>query len=351
MLDLQNSSITFDFVHYGKVLEPRKNTLVLDVGMKTVPGVIDHHHPQAETECTASLIAKHPQLVLDHVNKETLGGDIEKPQDLKFITHRLPDFDAVASIFLSLKLIEVEHIDHPMGEIADYTRMVDSATLPRDIDLTATPYSILRALFKNIRKEETVANLQRVDEGLRFMNFLYMKSREGYELLENRALFSGVDGYEKAIREAEEDYFDYIKDLNRAEKTTLFLPRTDGKGKRDIDGLFVRNPRSYLLKDWARRDRDNTVHRDGFGFLMTNFRDKRYILGVDPEKGIYLKGLGDLLNEMELSKRSTEDRPLGFSWYDGNCPFFNYRIVDSPQDGTSLTHGEIVAAILTFSQE
>ena len=65
-------SLSYRFVHYGEKLDPQTNTLVLDVGMKTVPGVIDHHHPDAEAECTASLIVKHPELVLDHVNKGTL---------------------------------------------------------------------------------------------------------------------------------------------------------------------------------------------------------------------------------------------------------------------------------------
>ena len=46
--------IVYQFVKYGEDLKPEKNTLVLDVGMKTVPGVIDHHHPKAEPECTAS---------------------------------------------------------------------------------------------------------------------------------------------------------------------------------------------------------------------------------------------------------------------------------------------------------
>jgi hypothetical protein len=351
MFDWEKSYLSFDFVHYGMVLEPRKNTLVLDVGMKTLPGVIDHHHPQAETECTASLIAKYPHLVLDHVNKTTLGKESEEPQSLKFITHRLPDFDAVASIFLALKLIEIEKMDPQMAHIAGYTKMVDSATLPKDIDLTVTPYSILRALFKSIRKEEKVANLQRIDEGLRFMEFLYSKSEEGYELLENRTLFAGIGRYEKAIKEAEEDYFDYLADMNRAEKKVLFLPRSDGGGKRETDALIVRNPRSYLLKDWARRDRDNTDHGEGFGFLMTNFWNRRYILGVDPDKGIYLRGLGELFNRKEEERRIAEDRPPGFRWYDGNCPFFNYRIVDSPQDGTSLTHKEIVETIELFGKE
>lgn len=351
MLDLHNSHIAFDFVHYGKVLDPRKNALVLDVGMKTVPGVIDHHHPKAESECTASLIAKYPRLVLNHVNKRTLRTDTRESQGLKFITHRLPDFDAIASIFLSFKLIEIEEIDAPMEAIARYTKMVDSSLLPKNIDLTATPYSILRALFKSIRKEEAVANLQRIDEGIRFMNFLYTKSREGYDILADRNLFSGIERYEKAIREAENDYFDYVVDINKAEKVSLFLPQQEGKGRIEVEGLVLRNPKSYLLKDWAHRDRENTHHREGFGFLMTNFWNKRYILGVDPEKDVYLKGLGDLLNQKEEKKREYEDRPLGFRWYEGNCPFFNYRIIDSPQDETSLDHKEIVETILTFGQK
>ncbi|MFC2163833.1 hypothetical protein ACFLT2_02405 [Acidobacteriota bacterium] len=351
MFDLQNSHIAFDFVHYGKVLNPRKNTLVLDVGMKAVPGVIDHHHPQAEIECTASLIAKYPHLVLNHVNKRTLRKDTEEPQNLKFITHRLPDFDAVASIFLSLKLIEIEKIDSSMDKIARYTKMVDSARLPKDIDLTTTPYSILRALFKSIRKEEAVANIQRIDEGLRFMQFLYTKSEEGYELLENRTLFSGIDRYQNARSEAEKDHLNYISDINKAEKTILFLPRENGKERKEVDTLFVKNPKSFLLKEWARQDRDNTKNKEGFGFLMTNFGNKKYILGVDPERGIYLKGLGDLLNQKEEERRTAEDRTMDFRWYDGNCPFFNYRIVDSPQDGTSLTYDEIIETILFFGQE
>jgi len=52
-----------------------------------------------------------------------------------------------------------------------------------------------------------------------------------------------------------------------------------------------------------------------------------------------------------VEKRLSKDSPLGFNRYDGNCPSFNYLIVDSPQDVNSLTHGEIVETILIFSQE
>lgn len=340
--------VSYQFVNYGEEFNPEKGVLVLDVGMKTVPGVIDHHHPGAEIECTASLIAKHSHLVLDHIKKEdSPEGEALK---LRIITHRLPDFDSVSSIFLALKLIERGTLDPAMETIAVYAKMVDSASLPKDIDLTSTPYSILRALFAAIRKDEEEANLERVKEGLKFMNFLHSKSEEGYEILQNRSLFSGIDRYERAMRKGEDDYFNYLYDLSQAQKLIIFLPQVQGGGKKKVDGLVVRNPKSFLLKEWARRDRENSSFNQGFTFLLTNFADKRYILGVDPVQGVNLKGLGDLLNQNEAEKRAQQGRAFAIRWYDGNCPFFNFRIIDSPQDVTSLSHEEIVGTILSFGQ-
>jgi len=350
MKAIEGIPIRYDFVRYGKILEPKENTLGLDVGMKTIPGVIDHHHPEAEAECTASLVVKHPHLVLDHVNQKTLKAETGRAETLRIITHRFPDFDAVASIFLSLRLIGSGKIDDSMRDIARYTKLVDSATLPKEVDLTATPYSILRALYKNVRKEESEANPARVEEGLKFMRFLHGKLEDGYEITENRLLFSGIGRYEKAIRTAENDYFNYLTDVQKGTQIALFLPSIDGREKKEVDGLIVKNPRSYLLKDWARRDREHAPLKDGFSFLMTSFWNKRYILGVDPEKGVYLKGLADLLNEKEAEARKAEGRLFDFPWYDGNCPFFNFRIVDSPQEGTSLSHSEIVDIVTCFGQ-
>ncbi|NIO47964.1 MAG: hypothetical protein GTN73_00780 [Candidatus Aminicenantes bacterium] len=317
--------------------------------MKTVPGVIDHHHPEAEVECTASLIAKHPNLVLHHI-REDIAGKKEEPIKLRIVTHRLPDFDSISSIFLALKLIEIGKIDPSMEKIAHYARMVDCSALPKDIDLTSTPYSILRSLFSEIKRGEEESNLERVREGLKFMNFLYSKSEEGYEILDNKALFSGIDRYGWAMRKAEDDYFSYLSDINRARKIILHLPLTKGSGKKKVDGLVIKNPQSFLLKEWARRDRENSSLREGFGFLATNFWNKRYILGVDPEKEVNLRGLGDLLNEKEVEKRTKTGKPFTFRWYDGNCPFFNFRIIDSPQDGTSLSQEEVVNILLFFGQ-
>ncbi len=343
--------VAYRFVPYGTKFDPQKGTLVLDVGMKTVPGIIDHHHPEAEPECTASLIAKYPSLVLDHIQRTEIYEGKEGTSFLNIITHRLPDFDAVSSIFLTLKLIETGQIDPAMEKIAQYTKMVDSANLPKEWDLASTPYAILRALFLRIRKSDETTSRERVKEGLKFMNFLYSKSIEGHEIFVNKVLFSGVDRYQRAIRRAEDDYFNYLNDLERGQILLLDLPLASGEGAKTVDGLVVRNPSSYLLKDWARRDILNPSLKQGFSFLMTNFGNRRFILGVDPTKGINLKGLGDMLNQKEANRRKELGRPFAHRWYDGNCPFFNFRIIDSPQDESSLAHHDILETLLEFGQK
>lgn len=340
--------VNYKFVNYGEDLSPEEGAIVLDVGLKTVPGVIDHHHPGAEPECTASLLAKYPRLVLDHLKPGEFREESGEARRLMIITHRLPDFDSVASIFLTLKILELGRVDASMAKIAAYAKLVDSARLPPNIDLAATPYSILRALFAGAKKDEMELSRDRADEGLRFMRFLYTKSEEGMEITQNRLLFKGIDRYERAMRRAEDDYFRYLADLGRSRMIALELPLVSGRGFRLVDGLVVRNPRSFLLKELARRDMSNSPRRAGFSFIMTNFGDERYTLGVDPEKGINLRGLADILNAREFGKRAARGRPPGMRWYDGNCPFFNFRIVVSPQDGTFLKQEEIADCLMAF---
>jgi hypothetical protein len=205
-------------------------------------------------------------------------------------------------------------------------------------------------LFLKIRKKDEVNYLERVKVGLEFMSFLYGKASQGYEIIQNKSLFSGIRTYEQAICKAEDDYFDYLRDLDRCQSLSLDLPLVSGEGKRTVDGLIAKNPRSYLFKDWARRDNFHPPLKHGFTFLMTNFGNMRYILGVDPERGVYLKGLGDLLNLKEAERRKQENRLFSERWYEGNCPLFNFRIIDSPQDVTSLSHQEVLDTLLKFSR-
>jgi hypothetical protein len=84
--------------------------------------------------------------------------------------------------------------------------------------------------------------------------------------------------------------------------------------------------------------------------VLSQFGSSRFILGVDPAAGVHLRGLGTLLNAREAGHRAAPDRPSGPPWYEGDCPFFNHRIVDSPQDGSDLSAGEVLAAVLEFGE-
>jgi len=329
----------FQFVNYGESFEPAPGTLVLDVGMATVPGVVDHHHPEAEAECTASLIAKYPRLVLGHIRPD---------EPLTIVTHKLPDFDSLSSIFIALKLVETGSMNPSLYKLAAYARIVDSASLPKQIDLSGTPYAILRALFSGSKKSEEDINRDRIEEGLKFMRFLYARAEAGFEILENRSLFFGIDRYERAMRKVEADYFRYLEDVRRGLKVRADLPTTDRKGKKSLDGLIVSNPKSFLLKEWARRDQDHAAAAEGFGFTVISFGDSRYILGVDPERRVNLRGLGAILNQKEAEKSLAEGRAFPRPWYEGNCPFFDYRIIDAPRDGTALSRTAILDALAGF---
>ncbi len=339
--------IIFDFVDYGEALKPQPGLLVLDVGLQTVPGIIDHHHPDAEPECAASLVVKHPGLVLDHLRP----AGAPPPERCRIITHRNPDFDAAAAAFLAVRLLATGRVDDPMRDLGVYARSVDSASLPADVDLASTPYAILRALFSRLKGEdETAVGRARLEEGRKLMAFLHARRAEGCEILANRALFRGVDRFEKAMEMADEDYFSYLEDLVRARKLRLTLPSSSGSGESEVDGLAVRNPRSFLLKEWARRDRANAPLGRGFSFVLTDFGGRRFILGVDPAAGINLKGLGALLNEREAEKRRSLGRLEDVRWYEGNCPLFDHRIIDSPRDGPALTSGEVLETVLAFGR-
>ena len=345
--------VRYKFVDYGERFDPAPNTLVLDVGMKTVPGVIDHHHPDAEAECATSLVAKYPRLVLDHIasaaspNTQANGTADEAP--LTIITHRLPDFDSLAAIYLSLKVLETGVIDPGLQKIAAYTKLVDSAALPKTLDLSGTPYALLRAMFSGSKKSEDENNRDRLQEGLKFMRALHARASAGEEIIEDPRLFAGIDRYDRARQKVKGDYTTYLSDLVRSKHFRVDLPLSGGLPSRlTVDGLLVTNPRSFLLKEWSHRDREHPSLGEGFSFVVTNYGNSHYGLGVDPTRGVNLRGLGERLNERERDKRRATGAPDGRDWYDGNCPLFDYRIIVSPQGDTILTIAEIMEEVFAF---
>jgi len=337
--------VRYVFADYGLPFEPAPNTLVLDVGMRTVPGVIDHHQPDAEAECAASLVAKYPHLVLDHLAPE---GAPESGEPLTIVTHRLPDFDSLAAIYIALKVLETRRVDAGLRALAAYTKMIDSALLPKSVDLAGTPYALLRAMFSGSKKSEEEIGRDRLQEGLRFMRALHARASEGKSLLEDERLFAGIDRYDLARRKVRGDYTTYLSDLTRSREFRVELPKSDGSGRKTVNGVAVPQPRSFLLKEWAHRDREHPSFGDGYSLILSSFGEGGVGLGVDPHQGIHLRGLGPRIEARERAKREAGGLPPGPPWYEGNCPLFDYRIIVPPRGGTVLTAAEVLEEVLAF---
>jgi hypothetical protein len=339
-------NVRYEFTVFGTRRSSAPGCLILDVGMAQAPGVLDHHFPEAEDECAASLVVKHPELVLDHLRPGGRPADAFGP--VTIVTHTLPDFDALTAVFLSLRLLETGRVDDGMRKLAAYAKIVDSALLPVTVDLGATPYAVLRAMFVGSKKTPDEINAERISEGLKFMRLLHARAAEGRDIMEDRTLFSGTDRYEQAVRKVEQDNAWYQGDVHHARKIMLNRPRLSGTGRILVDGLIVVDAHSFLLKEWARRDRDGSPLGRGFSFVFSNYQGLRYSLAVDPSAGVNLRGLGDVINGLESRKAEAEGKPGRLRWYGGDCPFFNHRLVVSPHEGTRLSSDEIVRAVMKF---
>lgn len=338
--------VRYEFVGFGTRCATAPGRLVLDVGMAQAPGVLDHHFPEAECECAASLVVKHPELVLDHLRPGGRPADAFGP--VTIVTHTLPDFDALAAVFLSVRLLETGRVDDGMRRLAAYAKIVDSALLPASVNLGATPYAVLRAMFVGSKKPPDEANLDRISEGLKFMRLLHARAAEGRDIVEDRTIFAGIDRYEQAVRKVEQDNAWYQSDVHHGRKIMIYLPDISGTGRTLVDGLIVVDAHSFLLKDWARRDREGSPLGRGFSFVYSNYQGLRYSLGVDPVTGVNLRGLAEEINALEARKAEALGKAGRPVWYGGECPFFNYRLVVSPHESTRLTHEEILGAVLKF---
>jgi len=339
------------FVGHGDVVEPQPGVVALEVGNRTVPGVIDHHQGDAAKECTASLIYRYPHLVLDHEG-------IEDIRNVTIVMHELSDFDTIASAYFTQHLIEKGVLPTGSRELSEYTKLVDAAMLPRTDRPWDTPYGVLQGIFeKNCRYckqkgiSREVSDRYRLQRGIYLMEYLCLKIAEGLTL-DHPDLFQDEYPFERERKLIKEDYALYVEDRDKAEKSLIVLPRTGDQGEKEVDLLLIKNPKSILFREWARGDRKHRQKGEGFTMLMVNYGHKRYIISVDPVAGVTLKGLGAALEKAETEKRKQlgKERPIeprrpGYDnsdpWYDGRAPIFNYTIVDTPRDGTVLTEKEI----------
>ncbi len=336
----------FEFVDYGEELFPQEGTIIVDVGKKLEEGILDHHQPDAENECAATLVVKHPELILNHLK----GG-----KSFRLITHRYPDFDAVSSAFLVEKVVERGKVTNSMKKIAEYAKVVDSSNLPPSIPLEDTPYAVLYSMFHQINYDRGTNQKNKVDFigekrmkiGFELLTRLEELAERGEDIFTAMRLMSGYRDYERARKNIFEDYKNYLTDTMRASTGEIELLTNDGKALKKVDYFFIINPSSYLLKDWIKRDYTNSPSKRGFSLLMSSLYPGNFIIATSPSSGTYLKGLGEILNRVEREKREEAKKPVA-EWYKGDSPFFNYRIVASPSDGTVLTKEEVISCFKEY---
>ncbi len=93
--------LSLHFVGHGETLIPKPDMVSLDVGNASVPGVIDHHFKglskDSSPRCTAQVVWQQPELVSQHVG-------LNPVENVTWVTHTGPDFDAVASTYLAWHL-------------------------------------------------------------------------------------------------------------------------------------------------------------------------------------------------------------------------------------------------------
>ena len=142
-----------------------------------------------------------------------------------------------------------------------------------------------------------------------------------------------------ALRRSEQKDEGGATKCQRSKLGRLFRRRV-GNGLLPVDWLMVLRPRSFLLKEWARRDFTGSPSGNGFSLIISSLYEGNFMIATSPDSGTHLRGLGTLLNRREGERRRREGAPL-LEWYDGNSPFFRYRIVANPKGGTLLSPEEV----------
>ena len=236
---------------YGSDLTSEPEKLALDVGNRLCPGVIDHHQPGADDECTTSLILKYPQYVQDHLKDVPM-------EEVTIITHVSPDLDAVTSAFFVHALLSSNHFPPFAEVIASYVRDVDMGICFRHPNTVVTVYSVFTALCELIRKEAGVKEWSgedvyrmRMECGFHLWEYVITVMDEQTELHDSK-VFEGDHPFQEAVDMVKEDYASYLQDLKKSTRTRFSLPFKSGEDTGDVDSLFIVDPQSLLFRSWAR---------------------------------------------------------------------------------------------------
>lgn len=379
--------VVFEFAPYGTSAPPALEgggRVYLDVGGDRRVGVLDHHQFLLFQGSATRMVVRYPRLVRDAVCKD---GD----KTLTIVVHRNPDLDAVASATLAIECLEHD-LEDAAERLAAYVDLVDSGRRGAQVDNPMSLYSAYAQVLQNLSEQQwddtDEGRVQRwtaaMEKGVRLVRYVLGQSEIHGLPIEAIDAFACPGCLGRRDR-------DYVRqDLDRYEaklvdpachprQVPLRLPRPF-EGTDEVDALLVRNvqgnavpDRVMFFKDWARTDRKRSPERGGFP-LLSIYEDggdgsrAQCWISLRPDDGVHLKDLGRRLEEAEVRARMQRGegdtrwndpesglrrqvRP-GFDnpdpWYDGRG--HDYKILQTPNDGTVLTADEVEAILLEYGQ-
>ena len=362
VVNIDNGKFIFKSFFQGKesIQEwEQKKSLIFDTGNHLSDGIIDHHQPGTEDLCVTSLVALYPEKYLGHIDKSL--------DEVNIITHFFPDFDAIGSTYLAIRWLKEGKMPDNANILADYVNEVDSGKLTLDINYPISPASMILAISDKISKDNNVAfpnkHKEILDNSYSFLDRVFEILPQNsnpwrVDFLENLIAFQE---YKENIKK---DVFDYQEDLNRSIFLTTKLINNQTNIIEDVDFIATDNPKSFLWKYWVRGDRNNSPQKNGFIFTCAFFDTfkaqgrNRAIISTDPNTPYSLKGLGLLIERLEIEKllylgetigSLTDNSRPGFHradpWYDGRAPVHNYTIIDAPRVGSTLSNDELIDII------
>lgn len=380
-------SIDFAFVKMGTMLEPQAGKLILDVGNRFEPGIIDHHHIESKT-CATRLLMEKPEYISGWIDRQS--------DSTTVILHENPDLDCVCVAYLALKLLGTGNFSDGADLLASYVCDIDQGVIERPNPLNPRIYEIFEMIRDDISRKNNVSReaikeklSQTSDEGeIRELHGQFQQTfktqnneivQRGFALLDfvfpKIAKLGTVEGLfqtrghpfeEEALRLSQDlDLYERdLRDHDRVQVISLPLPAKGTGIPIHTDGLFYRDPQASHFKLWARTDKEHSPSHEGFVFMLVEWseaigasKDKpKYVISVDHTAKVNLVGLGDVLNFAEEQALQRKGIPLvgaprpGYRlpdpWYDGRG--HDFTIVDTPRDGTQLERHEIEQLVYPF---
>ena len=344
----------YSFIDMGSVADPAPHRICLDVGNRLARGVIDHHQPDAPENCTAGLVLDHADDI--RAQARALGPDAT----LEIVTHRDPDMDGITAAYFVEHLIAGD-LPRPAADLwAESVCAMDRGHTRLDPESPVTPYSVFSTCIDLAEPEAEGgdpdgASRAALEAGKQVVGWIIARLAEGLPMESLDSALQSDPRFAQAVRHIRADLVRYRRDLVRAEKMIVGLPRSDESGIEEVPGLWIDRPEAGLFKAWARGDAIGAGDPRGFVFTAVGLTPSRFILSVQPDLGLWLKGLGDALEAAESEKRRRLGRELGGDprpgyaspdpWYDerSDVPGRGYTIVDSPRGGTVLDAAEVRA--------